>query len=91
MPRTTLFKVKVGTCYLYKARVTGTGYFPSDMLRYDNCFPADSESVVAMSERTADRTDRPRSVTLLTCTTGRIKTPYSVKRWASMGWTCVPI
>ena len=33
-----------------KFTVKGAGPFPTDMLRYDRCFPADTDSSIAMAE-----------------------------------------
>ena len=38
-----------GGIYLHKATIRGRGAFPTDMLRYDSCFPADSRSVEVLN------------------------------------------
>ena len=60
--------------------VTGTGQFPTDMLRYDQCWPATSEDAVLMCPHRPSPTVA-RSV--------RLRTHGSVTaaRWASFGWT----
>ncbi len=54
--------------------VEGRGYFPLDMLRYDQCWPCSSEDVLAM-----DVTEHRRIVML----SHGLPT---VARWNSFGW-----
>ena len=63
----------------YRYKVTGTGFFPIDMLRYDCAYPASSEACLAISPASADR-DKRRTVELLSY---RLPTP---DRWRSFGW-----
>ena len=65
---------------LYRYRVSGTGHFPIDMLRYDCAYPASPEAVSAIGavSRTA-HVDR-RTVEL------RSHHPPTRDRWASFGW-----
>ena len=64
----------------YRYKVTGTGDFPIDMLRYDHAYPATSEAVSAMgSSRLEDRSQQ-RTVDLCSY---RWPTP---DRWRSFGW-----
>jgi hypothetical protein len=91
MGKRTIERKKVGVCYIYFARVRGNGPFPYDMLRYDACFPAQQEDVLAMCQR--ERAGIPglqRTVNLMTVTTARIKTPFHPARWATFGWECEP-
>lgn len=62
-------------------KVTGKGYFPVDMLRYDHCYPADSESATKLlrSHNGASFLE-PRTISLRS-----LKAP-TVGRWESFGW-----
>lgn len=62
--------------------VEGSGDFPTDMLRYDQCFPKDSPDARAILD---SESDGRRSVHLI----GRNSTDYypTVDRWRSFGWT----
>lgn len=64
--------------------VSGTGYFPTDMLRYDACWPATTEdaSKIMDSFINGDTAER-REVTL---NTASIYSP-SRDRWKSNLWT----
>ncbi len=68
--------------YLNTATFTGKGYFPTDMLRYDCCWPATTEDAVAMT-RSPDNFDMDEeySVTVKTRLPG-----FTTARWASFGW-----
>lgn len=59
--------------------VTGSGQFPMDMLRYDNCWPYTSEDAVNMTEHGR------RSIHLVT----RYRGAPTAGRWASFAWKCV--
>jgi hypothetical protein len=59
--------------------VQGSGEFPLDMLRYDECFPIDGPSVSALSA--SDK----RSVTLRTFNF-RYFNGFPGNRWESFGW-----
>lgn len=62
--------------------VSGTGYFPVDMLRYDCCFPASEKDVVAIS-KSMKTPNRQEVVAIhLFSAYGKV-TP---ERWASFGW-----
>lgn len=70
---------------LFKFTVVGSGVFPFDMLRYDQCWPA-SENDSAAIERTSRRGShmRDEKITLasnIDRTTGA--------RWVSFGWRVV--
>lgn len=66
-----------------KFTVIGRGTFPVDMLRYDECFPRDSQSAYAIiNENGDDGTPRGhRTVTLVTH-----KHFITPERWRSFGW-----
>lgn len=62
--------------------VTGTFPFPLDMLRYDTCYPADHESVVAIEESIQRVNYRTYTVKLRS----RVSAPTQ-ERWHSFQWT----
>ena len=65
----------------YRYKVSGSGYFPIDMLRYDCAYPASSEAVSAMgSESRGERTVQRRTVELCS---HHLPT---IDRWRSFGW-----
>lgn len=55
------------------------GPFPTDMLRYDCCWPASTEDAIAMSISIAD-SEGTKPITLCS------NKPPTPKRWASFGW-----
>lgn len=67
--------------------VAGTGAFPFDMLRYDECWPATSvaANAVAMDVRDVRARDSRRAVPLLT---NRRAGP-TIRRWESFGWRVI--
>jgi hypothetical protein len=66
--------------YLYKFSVIGKGPFPADMLRYDGCYPANSDSasniVFPGVQRTVD----------LVCEHPHKGWLPTFERWRSFGW-----
>ena len=66
--------------------VRGSGSFPFDMLRYDACFPANSEGASAMGE---DAGAPVRTVTLHHYSDVRTWLP-TYARWLSFTWQVVP-
>jgi len=76
---------------LYRFTVEGRLQFPLDMLRYDACYPSDSEDVHAI-HATMDVKSRieqssrgvPFRITLVTRYPGPTK-----ERWSSFGWRVV--
>lgn len=68
------------------AAVIGSGHFPVDMLRYDECFPAtESED----SGKIADTYSLERQVVVVgkwTCQSSNLWTP---ERWRSFGWDII--
>lgn len=56
----------------WRFTVRGTGQFPFDMLRYDQCWPTDNTHALAGTE--------PREVRML-----GVNQP-TVDRWISFGW-----
>jgi hypothetical protein len=66
--------------------VTGSGPFPTDMLRYDLCWPASEKDSTAIDGRYFGETALPhRSINLK-----GLKTP-TIARWRSFGWTVLPL
>ena len=64
----------------YKIVVEGRGIFPTDMLRYDQCFPLSEKDSAAMEDLLHER----RTVNL-GCSTCRLL-PATEGRWNSFGW-----
>lgn len=72
---------------LFEFTVEGKGEFPFDMLRYDQCWPADSESAGAIATPETLETYRAkRRVRLNVVKPSRAPT---VDRWASFMWKLV--
>lgn len=67
---------------VYEFTVTGRGSFPYDMLRYDACWPANTESANMMDEVHATPGER-RAVKTLRLRSHNVPTP---ERWASFMW-----
>lgn len=69
-------------------KVSGTGTFPIDMLRYDQCWPkTESHDTLAISN-----SFNPRNIGapwVITLVTTRASGP-TVDRWASFGWKVDP-
>ena len=65
----------------YRYKVSGSGTFPIDMLRYDCAYPASSEAVSAMgrADNRAVHVER-RTVELLS------HHRPTIDRWRSFGW-----
>jgi hypothetical protein len=76
--------------YITRFRVQNIGpgkAFPTDMLRYDSCYPATSDDVHGM-----DWDDRAgRTVSLLKIHNGRPRKGWETTpdRWRSFGWKIV--
>jgi hypothetical protein len=68
---------------LYEFTVVGYGNFPLDMLRYDAAWPADQDSVLALTFDVKDK--EPRKVIL------RSIRPPTPGRWSSFLWQCGPV
>jgi hypothetical protein len=62
--------------------VEGKGDFPTDMLRYDHCWPATQTDAGLMGITTFASTRQVRM---------RGLTGPTPARWASFGWKCVPV
>lgn len=68
--------------YRHKLTVSGSGNFPLDMLRYDQCWP-ESQFDVEKIGYDADRIPRPVSVVAVT---DNKTSPFREDRWRSFGW-----
>ncbi len=66
--------------YVHRFTVEGSGSFPLDMLRYDGCYPRDSNAVSHMISK------EPRQIDLTTVMPGKDWQPTSA-RWSSFGWS----
>lgn len=64
--------------YRHEITVSGKGRFPFDMLRYDQCFPKNPDSVSAMSRRDGDEFE----VTVVTIRKSKLN-PFTIERWNS--------
>jgi len=69
-----------GQLYAFKYSVVGRGSFPTDMLRYDASFPADSESAGLIVD-----TREPRTVVLRRLSANQNWRP-EFERWRSFNW-----
>ena len=78
----TRFKKTHGKKTIY---VWGSGDFPMDMLRYDNCIPASSTGAASM----AYRSKAERTVQLEMFISESANGPTE-ERWKSFGWTVIP-
>lgn len=67
-------------------KVTGNGYFPVDMLRYDRCFPVNSEDATRIQERCLDFS-QTSTVTL----ESDARIVPTKDRWQSFGWRVTDI
>lgn len=77
MPRHKLTKV-----HMFRFTVEGSGRFPTDMLRYDSCWPVHETE----ARRLADGSDvrERRSVTLKRAAVNGCGP--TIARWRSFGW-----
>jgi hypothetical protein len=60
---------------IYEYYATGESYFPLDMLRYDQCWPASSDDAANISS------SEHRSINL------RSHVEPTIERWSSFGWS----
>jgi hypothetical protein len=65
--------------------VAGKWPFPLDMLRYDGCWPAESEDVDKLDRLLNDTEIRVTRRFYLTLATAKHGSP-TVERWQSFGW-----
>lgn len=73
--------------YVHYFKVTGTGSFPADMLRYDACYPRRPEDVDALYGYTEH--DALVTVELIhrAPTKRDAEQGPTPRRWGSFGWT----
>jgi hypothetical protein len=66
-------------------KVVGTGRFPLDMLRRDQCFPS--------TEDDAERAEHTKAMRIVSLTTYRERDLFmpTVGRWESFGWKVIEI
>jgi hypothetical protein len=66
---------------LYQYTVVGSGAFPVDQLRYDSCWPADTESAIRMFRDRHDEEYRDeREINI------ESHNPPTEDRWNTFGW-----
>lgn len=72
---------------VYRFTVEGRMRFPVDMLRYDACYPANNESVTAITD-SLDSLRRRENITA-TYKVDLVSQVHGCEpaRWASFGWT----
>lgn len=71
--------------YRHTMLVKGSGHFPLDMLRYDCCFPADTDGVKALSNSWEDG---EVEVLMVRYTKAKNDRAFTPARWQSFGWSC---
>lgn len=76
----------------YRFTVSGSYRFPHDMLRYDACYPADTESAIAIAD-SIDRTswtkeERKQNRTFKVNLIGTVGPPTD-GRWRSFSWVVI--
>ncbi len=74
---------KATRVHLFKFTVEGSGKFPTDMLRYDACWPVHEGEARRLAEGPDDR--ERRTVTLKRAAVN--DQGPTVERWRSFGWT----
>lgn len=87
----------MAVAYYIRFAVEGTGYFPVDMLRYDGCYPSDTDAVlsvpiVPMGHRLDAYSGNKgiRLVRLVHVCSDRKWQP-TAGRWESFGWRVVQV
>lgn len=73
--------------YAHCAEVQGMGEFPFDMLRYDNAHPSEERDSAQLQAFQS----RDKRTVRVTAMSGSKVWPFTPARWASFGWTCVPV
>jgi len=68
--------------------VTGAGFFPLDMLRYDSCWPMEREDVEKI-DNSSSEVKEMRNVTLCRIVRNKNLQP-TTDRWMSFGWVVAP-
>lgn len=78
--------------YTMTFTVTGTFAFPLDMLRYDNCYPADQDAVGCMQSALNPRSIKEGELRVTLRRAGATKGEaegITPARWESFGWRVV--
>lgn len=77
--------------YISEFLVEGTGPFPVDMLRYDQCWPADAPSASSILEPiyVEGGGERPRKVIMRKVSETGVGP--TVRRWESLTWRVIEI
>jgi hypothetical protein len=71
--------------FYHKFKVQGSGSFPVDMLRYNACYPADTEDAIEMlADHRDEDYNKPRTITLSTLAHKGWEPTNG--RWESFGW-----
>lgn len=96
-----LDKKRRTTWWVHYARVSGSGSFPVDMLRYERAAPVNFRLVPrgrGIPSFLAERTDLTRGLAALdglfvASLHEQKNAPYAwtPERWASFGWSCIPV
>jgi len=78
--------------YCQVARVEGSSYFPLDMLRYDHCYPEGDLDVtkVGLADRANFKVEPRRFVVHVARVVSNKNETWTIGRWKSFGWTCIP-
>ena len=82
MPRHKATKV-----YLFRFTVEGSGWFPTDMLRYDSCWPEVEPEARSIGRGPEDQ--GKRTITLKRASING--SGPTVERWRSFGWTVTDV
>ena len=79
-----------GKHYFYKLTVSGKGLFPTDMLRYDQCFPCSERDSASIDDphRYGDMSGEIRTVELCASNVNPNWQP-TTGRWNSFNWQVV--
>ena len=77
--------------YTTRFKVCGSGEFPWDMLRYDNCFPASEQDSVRLDydHHSRESLTTPRTVELKSISLSKPCARPTNGRWESFGWEIV--
>jgi len=77
--------------YVCKFKVTGSGSFPIDMLRYDRAIPATELDSSRIHNTFVPTTFDPITVSVIRYTEGKQTLSFgdmpTLRRWESFGWT----
>ena len=77
--------------HAYTFTVTGRGYFPVDMLRYDRCVARTIDDAINIQlSRFPPGIDDPRKINLIAYVPVGCTLAPTFDRWRSFGWTVDP-